>query len=322
MVDASREKLFEQSLPPKIPLSVQNCLGRRHWQGGVRSFLRVSEQIERREVEGASTRWQEQLDGLCELVARQDAIAARNEVRGPVTRIASHCCSQRGVGIARTVVGICKLHIATRYSQTVQYKVCSWALDGRFWPLISNFHCWRNLPVRQPEKLTQDGHSQVRSDILRPLHVGDIGWIIHRQGVLYAGEYGWDETYEALVAEILGAFVKSFDLKFERAWIAEREDEVVGSVFVVRKSDEVAKLRLLYVEPSARGLGIGRKLVAECIGFARSKGYKTLTLWTNDVLVSARRIYEASGFKLADEEGHHAFGKDLVGQNWDLSLRP
>ena len=158
--------------------------------------------------------------------------------------------------------------------------------------------------------------------ILRPLHVGDIGWIIHRQGVLYAGEYGWDETYEALVAEILSAFVKSFDPKFERSWIVEREGEVVGSVFVLRKSDEVAKLRLLYVEPSARGLGIGRKLVAECIGFARSKGYKTLTLWTNDVLVSARRIYEASGFKLADEEGHHAFGKDLVGQNWDLALRP
>ena len=158
--------------------------------------------------------------------------------------------------------------------------------------------------------------------ILRPLHVGDIGWIIHRQGILYAEEYGWDETYEALVAEILGAFVTSFDPKFERAWIAEREDEVVGSVFVVRKSDEVAKLRLLYVEPSARRLGIGRKLVAECICFARSRGYKTLTLWTNDVLVSARRIYEASGFKLADEKGHHAFGKDLVGQNWDLALRP
>jgi DNA-binding MarR family transcriptional regulator/N-acetylglutamate synthase-like GNAT family acetyltransferase len=158
--------------------------------------------------------------------------------------------------------------------------------------------------------------------ILRPLHIGDIGWIIHRQGILYAAEYGWDETYEALVAEILSAFVTSFDAKFERAWIAEREDEVVGSVFVIRKSDDVAKLRLLYVEPSARGLGIGRRLVAECIGFARSRGYKTLTLWTNDVLVSARRIYEASGFKLADEQRHHAFGKDLVGQNWDLALRP
>lgn len=156
--------------------------------------------------------------------------------------------------------------------------------------------------------------------MLRSLQVGDIGWIIHRQGLLYAQEYGWDETYEALVAEILGVFVKSFDPKWERSWIAEREGEVVGSVFVVHQSDEVAKLRLLYVEPSARGLGIGRRLVEECIGFARTKGYRTLTLWTNDVLTSARRIYEAAGFKLTDEERHHSFGKDLVGQNWNLEL--
>lgn len=156
--------------------------------------------------------------------------------------------------------------------------------------------------------------------MLRSLQVGDIGWIIHRQGLLYAQEYGWDDTYEALVAEILGAFVKSFDPKWERSWIAEREGEVVGSVFVVRQSDAVAKLRLLYVEPSARGLGIGRRLVEECIGFARTKGYRTLTLWTNDVLTSARRIYEAAGFKLTDEERHHSFGKDLVGQNWNLEL--
>lgn len=156
--------------------------------------------------------------------------------------------------------------------------------------------------------------------LLRPLQVGDIGWIIRRQGLLYAREHSWDETYEALVAEILGAFVKNFDAKRERAWVAEREGEVVGSVFMVRKSDEVAKLRLLYVEPSARGLGIGKRLVDECIGFARSKGYRTLTLWTNDVLAAARHIYQAAGFVLADEERHHAFGKDLVGQNWNLEL--
>jgi DNA-binding MarR family transcriptional regulator/GNAT superfamily N-acetyltransferase len=156
--------------------------------------------------------------------------------------------------------------------------------------------------------------------MLRPLQVGDIGWITHRQGLIYARDYGWDETYEALVAEILAAFVKTYDPKWERSWVAEREGEVVGSVFLVRKSDEVAKLRLLYVEPSARGLGIGKRLVDECIGFARAKGYKTLTLWTNDILVSARRIYEAAGFKLADEERHHSFGKDLVGQTWNLQL--
>ncbi|WP_292380168.1 bifunctional helix-turn-helix transcriptional regulator/GNAT family N-acetyltransferase, partial [Mesorhizobium sp.] len=128
--------------------------------------------------------------------------------------------------------------------------------------------------------------------ILRPLQVGDIGWITHRQGLIYAQDYSWDETYEALVAEILGEFVKNFVPQWESSWIAEREGEVVGSVFVMRKSPKVAKLRLLYVEPSARGLGIGRRLVDECIAFSRAKGYKTLTLWTNDILGSARRLVD------------------------------
>jgi DNA-binding MarR family transcriptional regulator/GNAT superfamily N-acetyltransferase len=156
--------------------------------------------------------------------------------------------------------------------------------------------------------------------VLRDLRPGDLGWIVHRQGLLYHQEYGWDETFDALVAEIAGAFLKSFDPKRERCWVAEREGEVVGSVFLVRASDEVAKLRLLYVEPAARGLGIGSRLVEECIAFARAKGYRTLTLWTNDILVSARKIYQAAGFRLVAEERHHSFGKDLVGQNWDLAL--
>lgn len=155
---------------------------------------------------------------------------------------------------------------------------------------------------------------------LRPLRVGDIGWIIHRQGVLYAEEYGWDMTYEALVAEILGQFVRHFDPQAENAWVAERDGSVVGSVFLVKESDRVAKLRLLYVEPSARGLGIGRRLVQECIACAREKRYEMLTLWTNDVLASARRIYQSQGFRLVKEERHHSFGRDLVGQNWELTL--
>lgn len=155
---------------------------------------------------------------------------------------------------------------------------------------------------------------------VRPLRIGDIGWIIHRQGLLYAQEYGWDVTYEGLVAEILGSFVKEFDPANESAWVAERNGAIVGSVFLVRESATVAKLRLLYVEPSARGLGIGRHLVDACVAFARDKGYRTLRLWTNDILVSARRIYQAAGFRLVQEERHHSFGKDLVGQTWELAL--
>ncbi len=157
--------------------------------------------------------------------------------------------------------------------------------------------------------------------ILRGLETGDAGWITHRQAILYAREYGWtDPRMEALVAEILSKFVQNFDPAHERAWIAERDGEVVGSVFIARASPEVAQLRLLYVDPSARGLGLGRRLVDECIRFSRAKGYKTLMLWTHDILVSAVRIYEAAGFKLIKEERHNEFGHDVNGQFWELGL--
>jgi DNA-binding MarR family transcriptional regulator/GNAT superfamily N-acetyltransferase len=156
---------------------------------------------------------------------------------------------------------------------------------------------------------------------VRDLEPGDRGWIVQRHGAVYADEYGWNDDFERLVARIVADFVGSPDTG-ERAWIAEVDGARAGCVLCCRRDDDSAQLRLLLVEPWARGLGVGHRLVDECIRFARESGYRDVILWTNDVLAAARRIYEAAGFALVDEEPHHSFGHELVGQQWRLVVRP
>jgi DNA-binding MarR family transcriptional regulator/GNAT superfamily N-acetyltransferase len=153
---------------------------------------------------------------------------------------------------------------------------------------------------------------------LRQAKAGDFGWIVSRHGALYAEEYGWNESFEALVAEIVAAFIQEHDAKRERCWIAELNGERTGSVTLVRESDRVAKLRILFVEPEARGHGVGGRLVEECVRFARAAGYRKITLWTQSILTAARAIYLRAGFKKVREAPHASFGKKLVGEYWEL----
>jgi len=170
-------------------------------------------------------------------------------------------------------------------------------------------------------KLLGDKTEVSRTPYLLRMHEpGDMGWIVYRQAILYSEEYGWDNTYEALAAEIVAQFIKAYDPKRERAWIAEKDGERVGAVFVAKGSDQIARLRLLHVEPAARGLGIGKRLVDECIRFARQAGYKKMTLWTQSILLAARHIYKQAGFLVVRQEPHHSFGKDLRAETWELDL--
>jgi DNA-binding MarR family transcriptional regulator/GNAT superfamily N-acetyltransferase len=167
-----------------------------------------------------------------------------------------------------------------------------------------------------------DESSAVRPFTLRTHRPGDMGWVVQRHAEIYYQEYGWNEEFEGLVAEIAGEFIRKLDASRERCWIAERDGRRVGCIFLVAKDATTAKLRLLLVEPEARGLGVGRTLVAECVRFARDAGYRRLVLWTQENLTAARHLYRAAGFKMTASEAHHSFGHDLVAETWELELHP
>lgn len=174
--------------------------------------------------------------------------------------------------------------------------------------------------LRKSAQLLGDTEAAPAAVHLRPHRTGDVGWVIERQSRLYVEEYGWNGEFEALLAEIGAAFIRNFKPGREFCWVAERAGQRVGAVFLVHRSDEEAQLRMLHVERQARGAGVGGLLVDTCVQAARDAGYRKMTLWTNDILDGARRLYQRAGFHLVGEERHHSFGKDLVGQTWELTL--
>jgi len=171
------------------------------------------------------------------------------------------------------------------------------------------------------ERLLGPKHERPISYVLRPPQAGDLGWVVHRQGALYSEEWGYNEAFEALAARIVADFVQQLRPAKERCWMAEKDGEIAGSVFLVRKSNTVAKLRLLYVEPAVRGFGIGSRLIDECVRFARHPAYRNITLWTQSELDAARRLYKKAGFTLIGKKSHDSFGRTgLVAETWDLAL--
>ena len=189
--------------------------------------------------------------------------------------------------------------------------------------VVDAMHLIQTSLAKPADSATTDTASHggnAESCTLREHRAGDMGWIVSRQSTLYADEYGWTMEYEALAADIVAQFLKNFDPVRERCWIAERTDVPVGAVMIVKQSDAVAKLRLLHVERTARGLGIGKRLLDECIRFSRAVGYQKITLWTQSNLLAARHLYKTAGFACVAQERHHRFGKDLVAETWELAL--
>lgn len=239
-------------------------------------------------------------------------IAARFEADGLVTRQRSDIDARRQV-LALTARGREVFSMLDGRSSAQVAQLLADITDADQRRLVASMETIRSI-------LGDDDRRIPRAVVLRAPEPGDYGWVVARHGAIYAAEYGWDETFEGLVAQIVAEYVADHDPTRERAWIAEVDGERVGCVFCVAKDEQTAQLRILLVEPTARGLGIGSRLVDECLRFATNAGYTTITLWTNDVLVAARRIYEAAGFALVDEQPHHSFGHDLVGQHWSRDL--
>jgi len=239
-------------------------------------------------------------------------ILRKFEKRGWIRREPS-AADRRQSRLALTNKGSAEfLPLEERSNQQVERMLGETSLEAQH-QLI---HCMEEI-----ERLLSPQQENAQPYLLRPHQPGDMGWVVYRHGVLYAQEYRYDERFEALVAEIVAEFIQNFDARRERCWIAERNGERVGSVFLVCKSPSVAKLRLLLVEPSARGLGIGKRLVQECARLARQIGYKKIVLWTQSELLAARRIYQQAGFQLTEKKPHQSWGrKDLVAETWELKL--
>jgi DNA-binding MarR family transcriptional regulator/GNAT superfamily N-acetyltransferase len=239
-------------------------------------------------------------------------ILRKFEKRGWIHRKASSSDRRQSL-LALTNKGSAEfLPLEERSNQHVKRMLAELPLDAQQQLIRSMEEIERVLSPRQ---------ESTQPYLLRPHQPGDMGWVVYRHGVLYAQEYRYNERFEALVAEIVAKFIQNFDPRHERCWIAERNGERVGSVFVVRKSASVAKLRLLLVEPSARGLGIGQRLVQECVRFARQLGYKKMILWTQSELLAARKIYEHAGFHLIEKKRHQSWSRrDLVSETWELKL--
>jgi DNA-binding MarR family transcriptional regulator/GNAT superfamily N-acetyltransferase len=238
-------------------------------------------------------------------------VLAKFEKRGLIARKASGAdARQSHLSLtARGRQAFAPLEVKTQKQVDAMLDKLSEAEQQR---LVGAMHTIEKLLGAPPEPKT--------SYVLRSHRPGDMGWVVHRHGAFYAAEYGWDESFEALTAQIVAKFIQNFDPKRERCWIAEQDGAILGSVFLVKKSDRIAKLRLLLVEPAARGLGIGKRLVNECIKFAREAGYREITLWTQSNLYAARHIYKTAGFRLTKKERVKQFGHQMTSETWDLTL--